>query len=84
MHSAQERCARWLVMAHDRPGTDGFQLNHEFLAELLGIHRSSVTIVARTLQTAGLISYRRSQIMITNGTASKGPRVSVTRWFPRR
>jgi hypothetical protein len=36
------------------------------------------------LQTAGLISYRRSQIMITNGTASKGPRVSVTRWFARR
>jgi CRP-like cAMP-binding protein len=64
LHSVHERCARWLLMAHDRAGTDSFQLTQEFLAELLGIQRPSVTIVARTLQTAGLIRYSRGLIAI--------------------
>lgn len=66
LHSVRERCARWLLMAHDRAGTDSFQLTQEFLAELLGIQRPSVTIVARTLQRAGLIRYSRGLIAITN------------------
>jgi CRP-like cAMP-binding protein len=66
LHSVQERFARWLLMAHDRAGTDSFKLTQEFLADLLGIHRPSVTIVARTLQGAGLISYRRGLITITD------------------
>ena len=66
LHSVHERCARWLLMAHDRARTNSFQLTQEFLAELLGIQRPSVTIVARTLQKAGLIRYRRGLIMITN------------------
>jgi CRP-like cAMP-binding protein len=66
LHSVQERCARWLLMAHDRAGTDSFQLTQEFLAELLGIQRPSVTIVARTLQKAGLIRYSRGLIAITD------------------
>jgi CRP-like cAMP-binding protein len=66
LHSVHERCARWLLMAHDRAGTDSFQLTQEFLAELLGIQRPSVTIVARTLQTAGLIRYSRGLIAITD------------------
>ena len=53
-------------MAHDRAGTDSFRLTQEFLADLLGIHRPSVTIVARTLQSAGLISYSRGLITITD------------------
>jgi CRP-like cAMP-binding protein len=65
-HSVQQRCARWLLMAHDRAGTDSFQLTQEFLAELLGIQRPSVTIVARTLQTQGLIRYSRGLIAITD------------------
>jgi CRP-like cAMP-binding protein len=66
LHSVQERFARWLLMAHDRAGTDSFRLTQEFLADLLGIHRPSVTIVARTLQAAGLISYTRGLITITD------------------
>ncbi len=66
LHSVQERFARWLLMAHDRAGTDSFRLTQEFLADLLGIHRPSVTIVARTLQGAGLISYSRGLITITD------------------
>jgi CRP-like cAMP-binding protein len=66
VHSVQERCARWLLMAHDRAGTDSFQLTQEFLAELLGIQRPSVTIVARTLQKARLIRYSRGLIVITD------------------
>jgi CRP-like cAMP-binding protein len=66
LHSVHERCARWLLMAHDRAGTDSFQLTQEFLAELLGIQRPSVTIVARTLQKAGLIRYSRGLIAITD------------------
>jgi CRP-like cAMP-binding protein len=66
LHSVQERCARWLLMAHDRAGTDSFHLTQEFLADLLGIHRPSVTIVARTLQGAGLIRYSRGLITITD------------------
>jgi CRP-like cAMP-binding protein len=65
-HSVQQRCARWLLMAHDRAGTDSFLLTHEFLAELLGIQRPSVTIVARTLQKAGVIRYNRGLIVITD------------------
>jgi CRP-like cAMP-binding protein len=65
-HSVQQRCARWLLMAHDRAGTDSFQLTQEFLAELLGIQRPSVTIVARTLQKAGMIRYSRGLIVITD------------------
>jgi CRP-like cAMP-binding protein len=66
LHSVHERCARWLLMAHDRAGTDSFNLTQEFLAELLGIQRPSVTIVARTLQKAGLIRYSRGLIAITD------------------
>ena len=66
LHSAHQRCARWLLMAHDRARTDSFKLTHEFLAEMLGIQRPSVNIVARRLQSAGLISYSRGEITIVN------------------
>lgn len=67
LHAVEERCAKWLLMAHDRAGyTDTFNLTQEFLAEVLGVHRPSVTIVARTLQNAGLIRYARGVITITD------------------
>jgi len=66
LHPVRERCARWLLMAHDRAGTDRFHLTQEFLAELLGIQRPSVTIVARNLQSAGFIQYRRGLISIVD------------------
>lgn len=67
LHTVDERCAKWLLMAHDRAGhEDTFHLTQEFLAEMLGVHRPSVTIVARTLQNAGLIRYSRGVITITD------------------
>lgn len=67
LHEVEERCARWLLTAHDRAGNvDTLNLTQDFLAELLGVHRPSVTIVARTLQNAGLIRYSRGVIVITD------------------
>jgi CRP-like cAMP-binding protein len=63
-HEVQERCCRWLLMTHDRIGRDEFQLSHEFLAMMLGSTRPTVTIVAGTLQKAGLITYRHGRITI--------------------
>ncbi len=64
LHGVEERMARWLLMAHDRAGTDEFLLTHEFLAELLGIRRQTVSVIAATLQRAGLIAYRRGVLRV--------------------
>jgi CRP-like cAMP-binding protein len=58
LHSVEERCARWLLMTHDRVGVDEFRLTQEFLAIMLGVRRPSVTIVMGTLHKAGVIDYR--------------------------
>jgi CRP-like cAMP-binding protein len=64
LHTVQERCARWLLQTHDRIGSDEFQLTQEFLAVMLGVRRPSVTLVAGTLQHAGLIKYGHKKITI--------------------
>jgi CRP-like cAMP-binding protein len=63
-HHLNERCARWLLETHDRVDEDVFELKQEFLATMLGAHRPSVSIAAKTLQTSGLIDYRRGKIAI--------------------
>jgi CRP-like cAMP-binding protein len=65
-HALEERACRWLLLTRDRAGSDRFQLTQEFLAEMLGVTRQSVTIVAGTLQRAGLISYKRGEITVLN------------------
>lgn len=65
-HSIQERCARWLLMAHDRAGADSFDLTHKLLAEVLGNQRPSVSNVLRAMQDAGLIQYRRGRLTIAD------------------
>jgi CRP-like cAMP-binding protein len=66
LHPVQERCCRWLLMAHDRVRHDEFQLSHEFLAMMLGTTRPTVTVVAGTLQKAGLIRYRHGHMTIVD------------------
>jgi CRP-like cAMP-binding protein len=66
VHSAEQRCARWLLTAMDRSGSDCLALTHEFMAEMLGVHRPTVSVVARSLQQAGMIRYRRGAITIVD------------------
>jgi CRP-like cAMP-binding protein len=66
LHEVQERCARWLLQTHDRVDGDSFALTQEFLAQMLGVHRPTVTIAAGMLQAAGLIEYTRGTINILN------------------
>ena len=64
LHPVQERCCRWLLMTHDRVHSDEFQLSHEFLAIMLGSTRPTVTVVAGTLQKAGLITYKHGHMRV--------------------
>jgi CRP-like cAMP-binding protein len=63
-HRVEQRCARWLLTCHDQAEHDAFELTQEYLAEVLGVRRSTVTVVAGTLQQAGLIRYRRGAITV--------------------
>ena len=63
-HAVQKRMCRWLLMSHDRVGTDEFQLTQEFLAQMLGVRRPTVTAVAGNLQKAGLLTYHRGRMTI--------------------
>ena len=63
-HSVQKRMCRWLLMSHDRVGADEFPLTHEFLAQMLGVRRPTVTAVAGILQKAGLITYHRGRMTV--------------------
>jgi len=64
-HTVEQRLARWLLMGRDRLQSNTFPLTQEFLAHLLGIPRTNVTMTARALQQAGLIDYKRGTITIT-------------------
>ena len=66
LHSIVERCARWLLMTHDRIGVDEVVLTQESLAQMLGVRRATVTTAAGTLQHAGIIRYTRGRITIVD------------------
>lgn len=66
LHDVRQRCARWLLMTHDRMHEQDFHLSHEFLAVMLGVQRPSVSVVAETLQKAGLIRYVHGHVTVTN------------------
>jgi CRP-like cAMP-binding protein len=63
-HPVQERCAKWLLLTHDRMHADELRLSHEVLAMMLATTRPTVTVVARTLQQAGLIAYTYGKVRI--------------------
>lgn len=64
LHSVEHRFARWILMSHDRMHRAPFQLTHEYLASMLGVHRPSVTLVAGRFQERGLIEYKRGVITV--------------------
>jgi CRP-like cAMP-binding protein len=64
MHTTEERICRWLLMMHDRAEGEALPYTHEFLSHILGANRKSVTLAAQSMQTAGLISYRRGTIQV--------------------
>ena len=63
-HRVEQRCARSLLMCDDQNEGDPFELTQEYLAEMLGVRRSTVTVIACALQQAGLIRYRRGAIEV--------------------
>jgi CRP-like cAMP-binding protein len=65
-HQVIARLSRWLLRARDLSGSDILSFTQEYLAEMLGVRRTSVTVVAHTLQAAGLIKYARGRIQILN------------------
>ena len=70
-HGVPSRLARWLLRARDLAGSDSFLLTQDDLGEILGVRRTTVSLVAHTLQEAGLIKYRRGKIHITKADGLK-------------
>jgi CRP-like cAMP-binding protein len=66
LHYVNERCARWLLMTHDRVGRSDFPLTHEVLATMLGVRRAGVSIAAAALQQTGAIRYTRGRFSVVD------------------
>jgi CRP-like cAMP-binding protein len=72
LHTNEERLSRWLLMSHDRVGVDYFAITHEFLGQMLGSRRATVTLSAGILQAAGLIRYHRGHVTILDREGLEG------------
>ncbi len=66
LHAIEQRCARWLLMTHDRVEGDTFLLTHEVLAQMLAVRRAGVSVAADALRTRGLIEYTRGKVTVTD------------------
>ena len=69
MHEVETRLARWLLTSADRMESESLNLTQEFLSQMLGVQRSTVTVAAGELQRAGMIGYSRGRINILNRPA---------------
>jgi CRP-like cAMP-binding protein len=66
LHTVEERMCRWLLMMDDRAEGEVMNYTQEFLSEIMGVNRSSISQAAQSLQNAGLISYRRGAMQVLN------------------
>lgn len=69
VHPIQARMCRWLLQAHDRMATDNLALTQEFLSGVLGVQRTTITLVSRLLQAEGIVQVRRGHIHIRDQAA---------------
>jgi CRP-like cAMP-binding protein len=72
MHEVDARLARWLLASADRMESESLHLTQEFLAQMLGVQRSTVTVAAGDLQRAGMIGYSRGRIQILDRAKLSG------------
>lgn len=68
LHQLEQRCCRWLLVAHDSARSDRFPLTHEFLAMMLGVQRPRISVALKKLQAAGVLDYSRGQLTIIDRT----------------
>jgi len=66
LHTLEQRCCRWLLVAHDSARSDSFPMTQEYLAMMLGVQRTGVTFATLSLQKVGLIRSRRGEMTIIN------------------
>jgi Mn-dependent DtxR family transcriptional regulator len=66
VHSLEQRLARWLLSTHDRVGSAELPLTQETIGEMLGVHRTTVIRIAKSLQAQGVIRYGRGRVGIMN------------------
>lgn len=68
LHSIEQQLCRWLLVCHDRTRTDKLIMTHEMISNMLGVRREGVSLAAGRLQRAGVISYMRGHITLTDRT----------------
>jgi CRP-like cAMP-binding protein len=69
LHTLRQRCCRWLLAAQDSAEARSFTVTHEFLALMMGVNRARLSVILRTLQQSGVISYRYASVTIINPAA---------------
>src|SRR5439155_11734261 len=72
LHTLEHRCARWLLEVRERVQSDSFPLTQEFIAQMLGVRRAGVSVIAAQLKQKGLIDYDHGQIKIIDAQALEG------------